>query len=686
MTINENNYYDSDSIGSLKGAEPYRKRPSTVLGTDDERGVFHTVVEIIANSADEAREGNGSEIDLLVEEDGTITITDYGRGVPMDWNEKEKKYAYELIFCTMYGGGKLGSGSYTKSEGLNGIGCTAVQFTSEFMEVESCRDERAKDINGNYIEGKFERKKYTISFKGGYANSKLKVEDWDGPTGTKIRYKPDITVFKSAESIIIPLERYVDTIRRKAMLDSGITYKIKYMDKPEIKILFEDGIADFIDRNIEKKLFKETVRIKGEDTGTDIIEDAQDESKIYTATADIAFNFSRENGFIEVYHNAACLTEGGSSLDGFKDALCKVIKEYGVSNGKMSKSEKVVYKDVEELLACIISTECPGYMTSYMHQTKTAINNKMIERMVNKTVYENFSLWATTHKDEMNSLINQVLLNKKAREKADAVKRKAIKELTAKIDSMGDLPSKFQRCSCKDPEKTEVYIVEGDSAKGSIVLARNKDYQAVMPLRGKIMNCLKESLENILNSEVIRNLLRIFGCGVEVKSKYINDLPKFDISKLNFGKIIICTDADHDGFHIRCLVIVMIYRLVPSLLKAGKVYIVETPLYEIKYGKSRDKKVYAFDDTERDKILSKLRANGVKDTQIKIKRMKGLGEADAATMAETTMNPKNRRLVRVKYPKDDTELKVLLNALMGDDIDSRKSLISGYFEDTSLAE
>ena len=681
MTGNENNYYDSESIDSLEGAEPYRQRPSTVLGTDDERGIFHTIDEIVSNSSDEAREGFGKEVVTIIESDGTITIIDYGRGVPMDWNETKQKYAYELIFCTMYGGGKLGGGNYTKSEGLNGIGCTAAQFTSEFMEVESCRDERAKDINGNIIEGKFERKKYSISFKDGYVASELKVEDWDGPTGTKIRYKPDIKVFKGARSIIIPLEKFVDTLRRKAMLLGGVTFKIKYMDKPEIKLLFEDGIADFIDRNAPKRLFKETIRIKGEITGCDKPEDEWDDSKQYTATADIAFNFSRGNGFIEVYHNGANLVEGGSSLDGFKDAVCKVIKEVGVASGKMSKNEKVLYKDVEELLTCIINTECPGYMTSFMHQTKTAINNKLIERLVNKIVYEEFTKWSTTHKDEAVSLVAQVLLNKQAREKADAVKKKAIKELTAKIDGMGDLPPKFQRCSCKDPEKTEVYIVEGDSAKGSIVLARNKEYQAVMPLRGKIMNCLKESLETILNSEVIRNLLRVFGCGVEVKSKYIEDLPKFDINKLNFGKIIICTDADHDGFHIRCLVLVMIYVLVPSLLKAGKVYIVETPLYEIKYGKE---KVYAFDDVEKEQILSDLADKGIKDNKIKIKRMKGLGEADAATMAETTMNPDNRRLIRVNYPEDDTELKVLLNALMGDDIDSRKSLIEGYFEDTDI--
>lgn len=676
----KNNYYDSESIDSLEGAEPYRQRPATVLGTDDERGLMAGIHEIIANSADEAREGYGKRIITKVEEDGTITITDYGRGVPMGYNSKKKKYAYELIFCTMYGGGKLnGDSSYSSSEGLNGIGCTAAQFTSEFMEVVSCRDELVRDKNGNIVEGKFERKKYTMNFKEGYPIGKLKIEDTTEPTGTKIRFKPDKRVFKGAKSIIIPVEKYIDILRRKAMLMKGVEYVIQYMDKPEIKLLFENGISDFIDKNVNKPFLKSNVVVNGETTGYDDPNETGDKSKEYTAKVEVAFNFCRGDNFIEAYHNGANLIEGGSGLDGFRDAVCKVIKEAGVANGKFSRNEKVNYKDIEELIVCIVSTECPGYMTSFMHQTKTAINNRLINRLTSNVVYEEFSKWAMENKEDIDVIVNQVILNKTAREKADAVKKKAIKELTQKIDGMKGLPPKFQRCTCKDPSKTEVYIVEGDSAKGSIVLARNKEYQAVMPLRGKITNCLKENLETILNSDVIRSLLRIFGCGVEVKSKYIDDLPKFDISKLNFDKIIICTDADFDGFHIRCLVITMIYRLCPSLLKAGKVYIVETPLYEIKYGKE---KIYAFDDAEKESIMKELRDKGIKENKINIKRMKGLGEADAPTMARTTMDPNNRRLIRVNYPDDDTEMKVLLNALMGDDIAGRKNIIEAYFDDT----
>lgn len=681
MASENNNYYDSESLESLEGAEPYRKRPATVLGTDDERGLFHTLEEIVANSADEAREGFGDLIKVIVAKDGTMTVEDFGRGVPMDYNSKKGKWGWEIVFCTMYAGGKLNGGNYGSSEGLNGIGCTAAQFTSEFMEVVSVRDELAKDIDGNVIDGKFVRKKYTMNFKSGYPNGKMKVEDSNSPTGTKITYKPDITVFKGAGSIIIPLERYVDLLRKKAMLLDGVTFRFTYMDKETVDIVFDSGIADFVDTNCSRPILSETLRFNGELTGWDKDEYMNDESKKYTATADIAFNFSRNSRFIEAYHNGANLTDGGSGLDGFKDAICKVIKEVGTEYGKFKKSDKVLYKDVEELISCVVSTECPGYMTSFMHQTKTAINNKLIQRLVGNLVYEEFTKWALEHKSDMESLIQAVIVNREAREKADAVKKKAIKELTQRIDGMKGLPAKFQRCTSKDPKKCEVYIVEGDSAKGSVVLARNKMYQAVMPMRGKIMNCLKESLENILGSEVIRDLLRIFGCGVEAKSKYIGDLPKFNINNLNFDKIIICTDADFDGYHIRCLVICMIYRLCPSLLKAGKVYVVEAPLFEIKLGKGK-KSIYAFDEEEKDAILAKLSAEGVNVNKLNVKRMKGLGESDAKSMAETTMNPENRRLIQIDYPEDDVELKVLMEALMGDDINSRKSLISAYFDET----
>lgn len=671
-------YYDSESIDNLEGAEVYRQRPATVIGTDDERGVEATINEIIANAADEAREGYGNKIITTVSLDGTVQVQDFGRGVPMDMNYKKGVYAYELIFCTPYGGGKLQGENYARSEGLNGLGCTAAQFTSEFMQVISCRDELPRDGKGNILEGDLIRKKYTMNFEKGYPVGKLKIENMSEPTGTIVKFKPDKTVFKGADSISVPIEIYIDKIRRKAMLLKGTEFYIRYEGKQEIKLSFENGISDFINDNIERKLFKSNVVMEGSITGCDRVEDEGNKSKEYTATVEIAFNFSRGNNFVEVYHNSANLVEGGCSLDSFKDAICKVIKDYGVSINKFAKNERINYKDIEELMVCIISTTCPGYLTSFMHQTKTAINNKLIGRYVTRLVTEEFTKWTTEHKEEMASLVNQVIINKTAREKADAVKKKAVKELTQKIDGMKGLPPKFQRCTSKDPEKTEVYIVEGDSAKGSVVLARNKQYQAVMPLRGKIMNCLKESLENILNSDVIRSLLRVFGCGVEVKSKYIDDLPKFNINNLNFGKIIICTDADHDGFHIRCLVIVMIYRLCPSLLKAGKVYIVETPLYEIKYDKE---KVYAFDDAEKEEIMAKLSESKVSMNKIKIKRMKGLGEADAATMAATTMNPENRRLIRVKYPEDDTEMKVLLNALMGDDIQGRKNIIEAYFDE-----
>ena len=674
--------YNAESISSLKGADPYRQRPATVLGTDDINGVLHAEMEVIDNAADEAREGFSDRVVVRIWRDGSVEIEDFGRGVPMGWNEKEKKYAYELIFCTMYASGKYDASNYTKSTGLNGIGDTAAQFTSEYMDVVSVRDEKVNIRTNKKGEELFdiERVRYEVHFQKGYQVGELKVDKGVNiPTGTKIKFKPDLEVFKGAESVSIPLEVYIDKLRKKAMLLSNVRFDIEYEGYEPISIYFENGISDYIEMICKKPLSKETIKLKGDGVGRD---DEENMSTEYKAWYDIEFTFSRETTTVEVYHNGAELVQGGSSLDGFRSAIVKVIEDYGKENGKVSKNEKIQLKDVEDLVVAIISTDCPGHLTSYMHQTKVAINNKFIKRLVQAQTIEVFKRWAIKNKPEMDMIVQEVLLNKQAREKADAVKRNVIRELSKGIDGFKNAPSKLQRCKSKNPKECELYIVEGDSAKGPIVLARDNNTQAVLPLRGKTLNCMKESLERILSSDIIRTIIQSLGCGIELQSKYLRDLPAFDINKLNFDKIMICTDADDDGFHIRVLVITMIYRLMPTLLKEGKVYIVETPLFMFTYVENKQKKYkYAYNIKERDIISKQLEEAGIKKNNIIIKRLKLLCDSTEEVMNETTLDKENRHVIQLKYSDSNTEFDVLMQSLMGTDVESRKSIIDAYYDE-----
>lgn len=673
-------YYGNTSMSTLKGPDTYRKRPATVVGTDDIHGCAHTIFEIIANSADEARAGFGKEIIVEAFLDGRVIITDHGRGVPMDWNKDEGMYNYELVYCTPYGSGKYGSEVYFDSEGLNGIGCTAAQYMSEYMVVQSVRDE-AIAFNEKGEPTKFKRIKYTMHFAKGYAVGELMSEETTDPIGTRTEFRPDREVFRE---IVVPIDMYIDKIRRKAMLQSGLKYIIKYEGKNEIELEYKNGIREFMGIICQKPLIKNTLYFSGEEAGAD----KEGSSDTYNVRYEVAITFSRNDVFTEVYHNSALLSDYGVSYDGTKAALLKAIEEYGKARGKVSKNEKLKYNDVEELVACIIATYCDGYKTSFKHQTKTAINNPFIKRLMTQRVYEGLVKWLSEHKDEADKIVDEILINKQAREKADAIKKKVIRDLSKKVDNLANRIQKLTDCETKNPEEAEIYIVEGDSAGGAVITARSSRFQAVLPIRGKIINCIKEPLEKILNSDVIRDLIKAFGCGLEVKSKYIKDLPPFDISKLRYNKIIICTDADLDGSHIRTLLIAMFYRLCPSLLRQNKVYIVQTPLYTFSYKNKSTKKdeyTFAFSEDEKEVVIQELEEKGYTSKQYKMQRSKGLGENDSDIMWDSTLNPENRLLIPVEYPDDERDFADLVNTLLGNDIEGRKSMIEAYFDmDTDI--
>lgn len=651
----KNGSYDNNSISSLKGPDQVRQRPAVIFGTNDIQGCAHSVFEIIANAIDEAREGFGNRIEIVVQEDNTVSVRDYGRGVPMDWNESEGKFNWELVFCTLYASGKYDSSSYAASLGLNGLGATATQYASEFMVVESIRD----------------GKKYTIEFEKGEPIGELQIDKSNEPSGTKITFKPDKEVFTDVN---IPIEYYVDTLRRQAMLHDGLEIVLKFHGKSEIILKYPNGASDFIDIIAEKRFVPSTISFKGQAEGC---EDEWEDNEVYKVNMGVTLTLSRDTNLIEMYHNGSFLSDGGSSYDAMSSAITKVIEDYAKKVDKISRTDKIIFKDVEELLVLVGYTECPAHKTYFKNQTKTAINNKLIKSSYYDFLYHNMKRWLDDNRTIADRIVAEVLVNKQAREQADAIKKKVIRKLSTSVDTIQGRPSKFKECASKNPWERELYIVEGDSAAGACLLARNGKFQAIMPVRGKIMNCLKEDLTRILNSEIIVDLIRVLGCGIEAESKYVKDLPKFDLTKLSFNKIIICTDADLDGMQIRCLIITMIYRLMPTLLKSGKVFIAETPLFEIT---TKDDTYFAFNEAEKVNILNNLVASGVREGSIKIQRSKGLGENDPEMMSISTMRPDTRRLIPVEYGDDDQGVATLFYALLGDDIENRRYLIEQYFD------
>lgn len=655
--------YGEQSISTLKDEQQVRQRPSVIFGTNDSQGAAHGVYEIIANSIDEAREGYGKQIRVDMKNDGTVTVSDDGRGVPMGWNEVEKKWNWELVFCTLYASGKYDSSNYSTSLGLNGLGSTATQYASEFMDVISTYD----------------GKSHVMHFKKGRPVGKMQVIDpvREG-TGTDIRFKPDPEVFVGLKENPMPPDYYGNLLRRQAMLHPGleILFTHEKIGKT-ISFLYKNGPSDFISEACEHLMLKNCVVSDSYEYGRDQASDPDD----YRLNMRLTFNFTRESSMVELYHNGSHLYEGGVTMEALKAGITHAFEDVAHDLGKIGKNEHFTYKDIEGIFVCVGDTNAPGNRTFFKNQTKASITNPFIKQAFAKFVYTTVRNWTIQDKAGSDKVLTEVIANKTAREEAEKVSKKVVASLSKSTTGLGNKPKKFVDCKTKIPYQRELYIVEGDSALGACKLSRDAEFQALMPVRGKIMNCLKEDFSKILNSEIIVDLLRIFGCGVEIKSKYLENLPPFDITKLNYGKIIICTDADTDGMQIRCLVITMIYRLCPTLLKRGKVFIAETPLFEIE---TKSDTYFAYTEEEKVEIMTKLSNMGVKSNQIKINRSKGLGENDPEMMSVSTMHPNTRRLVPVEYPEDANEedIAFCFNALLGDDIESRKDIIDKYFEIT----
>lgn len=648
----ESNYND---LKALKGPDQVRLRPAVIFGSDSIEGCRHSVFEIISNSIDEAREGFGKRINITLHADKSITVEDFGRGIPIDFNKTEDKYNWELAFCTLYAGGKYDNNSgenYSFALGLNGLGLCATQFASEYMEVESC--------NGTW--------KYSLRFEKGFNvtdNEKGFVKSKCTSTGTKIHWKPDLEVFTDID---VGGEYLDDMLRRQAVVNGGIEFvrRIENEDAgvgdgtADEKILcYEDGIFDYLKEVAGDKALTTPQYWSTQRQGKD-----REDKEEYKLKMNVAFTFSKEIHFVEHYHNSSWLEHGGSPDDAIKRAFLSQIDAYLKNNNKYNKGEKAIkWDDVADCLIFISSNF--STQASYANQTKKAVTNAFIKDAMIDWLKHQLEVYFLENPDEAVKIAERVLVNKRSRENAEKVRSSSIASLTAKIDLTNRI-DKFVDCRSKDVSRREVYIVEGDSALGSVKLARDAEFQAVIPVRGKILNCLKASYDKIFKSEIITNLIKVLGCGVEVKSKANKNLNSFNLDNLRWNKVVICTDADYDGFQIRTLILTMIQELCPTLIERGYVYIAESPLYEIN---TKDKTYFAYTEPEKTRILEMI--DGKKYT---IQRSKGLGENDPDMMSLTTMNPGTRRLIKVT-PTDAEKTRMMFDVLLGNDLDGRKEFI-----------
>ena len=647
--------YDNDSISSLKGADRVRKRPGVIFGSDGLEGCEHAMFEILSNAIDEARAGYGRLITVTRFADLSIQVEDQGRGCPVDWNEKEGRYNWELVFCELYAGGKYdneNSENYEFSLGLNGLGSCATQYASRYMDVTVWREGREYRLHfeRGEIAGQLESTELTTNKKR---------------TGTTIRWLPDLEVFTD---IAVPLEYYQDVMKRQAVVNAGVTFRLRNETAPgkfeTQEFLYENGIADYIRELAGEDSLTEPVFWEAERRGRDRADKPE-----YKVKLSVALCFSNRVALCEHYHNSSFLEHGGSPEKATRSAMVSAIDKYLRDNNKYTRGEsKITFPDVQDCL--ILVSNNFSTQTSYENQTKKAITNKFIQEAMTEFLRSRMEIYFIENKEAAEKIAAQVLINKRSRETAERTRINQKKKLTEKID-IANRVQKFVDCRTKDVERREIYIVEGDSALGACKQSRDAEFQGLMPVRGKILNCLKADYPRIFKSDVITDLMKVLGCGVEVSGKAVKDLNQFDLSNLRWSKVVICTDGDVDGFQIRTLILTMLYRLCPTLIREGYVYIAETPLFEITCReKGGEKTWFAYSEREKADILKELSGK-----KVNVQRSKGLGENDPEMMWMTTMNPETRRLIRV-LPEDAEETARVFDLLLGDNLSGRKDYIA----------
>ncbi len=642
--------YGNESIVSLKGADRVRKRPAVIFGDDGLEGCQHSVFEIISNSIDEAREGFGNRILVTRYLDGSIEVQDFGRGMPVDFNEKENRYNWELLFCEMYSGSKYNNndgGSYEFALGLNGLGLCATQYSSEYMDAEIHNDGFC----------------YTLHFEKGENIGGMKKEPYDKKdTGTRIRWKPDLEVFTD---IAIPLEYFQTVMKKQAVVNNGVRFVLKNQLTESrfetYEYRYDNGIVDYLGEIVDNKAITPVQYWSCERSGRDREDKPEYKVKIFVALA-----FSDKMSMKEYYHNSSFLEHGGAPDKAVKSAFVSQIDAYMKQNGKYNKTDpKITFQDIDDCLVLVMSSF--STQTSYENQTKKAITNKFIQEAMTQFLKHQLEIYFIENKLDADKICERILINMRSRVRAEATRVNVQKALSGGNDMLNRI-EKFVDCRSKDVNEREIFIVEGDSALGACKQARDSSFQAVIPVRGKILNCLKADLSKVFKSEIITDLIKILGCGVEVSGKAVKGVPEFNIDNLRWNKVIICTDADYDGFQIRTLILTMIYALMPSVIKAGKVFIAESPLYEITSGKHT---WFCYNESEKTEALKE-----IGDAKYTVQRSKGLGENDADMMWLTTMNPETRRLIKVEPDFDPVAIADKFDLLLGDNLQGRKEYIA----------
>ena len=645
--------YGNESISALKGADRVRKRPGVIFGSDGLEGCEHAVFEIMSNAIDEAREGHGDLIIVTRFEDKSIQVEDFGRGCPVDWNEKEQRYNWELVFCELYAGGKYGGDgdNYEYSLGLNGLGSCATQYASEYFDASVWRDGF----------------KYTLHFEKGENVGGLHKEPTDRgkKTGSIFRWKPDLEVFTDID---IPVDYYTDVMKRQAVVNAGVTFRFREETSAgrfsTTDFRYDNGILDYVTELAGEEPLTQPVFWQTERKGRDRADKPE-----YKVKLSVSFCFSNRVSVVEHYHNSSWLEHGGSPEKAMKSAFVSALDAYLKQQNKYQKNEaKISFNDIQDALVLVSNNF--STQTSYENQTKKAINNKFVQEAMTDFLRAQLEVYFIENPQDAQKIAEQVLINKRSRETAERTRLNIKKKLSGSMD-ISNRVQKFVDCRTKDVSRRELYIVEGDSAMGAVKLSRDAEYQGIMPVRGKILNCLKADYAKIFKSEIITDLLKVLGCGVEVKDKHVKDLAAFDLENLRWNKVVICTDADVDGFQIRTLILTMLYRLTPTLIQKGYVYIAESPLYEIT---CKEKTWFAYSDKEKMDIVA-----GLEGKKYDIQRSKGLGENEPDMMWLTTMNPQTRRLIRV-MPEDAARTAEVFDLLLGDNLQGRKDHIAdnGY--------
>ncbi len=642
------NTYDNESISALKGADRVRKRPAVIFGSDGLEGCQHSIFEILSNSIDEAREGFGKRIVITRYSDQSVEVEDFGRGIPVDFNSREDRYNWELVFCELYAGGKYNnadSESYEFSLGLNGLGLCATQYSSEYMDVEVYRDGF----------------KYTLHFEHGENVGGLKKEPTTKKaTGSRIRWRPDLQVFTDID---VPLSYYQDIIKRQAIVNEGLTFLLRDQVGrrfEEYTYLYERGIADHVEELAGDNAMTSVQVWQTERQGRDRADKPE-----YKVKINVALAFSNKVNVAEYYHNSSWLEYGGAPEKAVRSAFVSQIDAYLKQNGKYKQGEsKISFQDVADCLIIVISSF--STRTSYENQTKKAITNRFIQEAMTEFLRHQLEIYFIENPMDAEKIAAQVLVNKRSREEAEKLRISSKKKLSGNLD-LSNRVEKFVDCRSRDVGVRELYIVEGDSALGACKQARDPDFQAIIPVRGKILNCLKADYNRIFKNDIITDLCKVLGCGVEVRTKANKDLSSFDLGSLRWNKVIICTDADVDGFQIRTLILTMLYRLMPTLIEEGKVFIAESPLYEIG---TKDQTYFAYTEQEKVKVLQE-----IGQERYTIQRSKGLGENEPEMMSLTTMNPATRRLIKVE-PDDALQTAAMFDLMLGDNLSGRKDYIS----------